>query len=36
MISKIQRSWRQFRDVTVTWSFQTGPETTICRARVSF
>jgi len=27
MISKIQRSWRQFCDVTVTWSFQTGLET---------
>jgi len=29
MISKIQRSWRQFCDVTITGSFQTGLETTI-------
>jgi len=27
MICKIQRSWRQFRDVTVIWSFQTGLDT---------
>jgi len=31
MISKIERSWRQFCDVTITRSFQTGLETTICR-----
>ena len=28
MISKIQNSWRQFCDVAVTWSFQTGLGTT--------
>jgi len=31
MISKTQRSWRQFCDVTTTGSFQTGLETIICR-----
>jgi len=31
MISKIQKSRRQFCDVTITGSFQTGLETTICR-----
>ena len=31
MISKIQRSRRQFCDVTITVSFQTGRDTTICR-----
>jgi len=31
MISKIQRSWHQFCDVTITGSFQTVLETTICR-----
>ena len=31
IISKIQRSWRQFYDVTTIGSFQTGQETTICR-----
>ena len=31
MISKIQRSWRQFCDVKITGSFQTGIETTACR-----
>ena len=31
MISKIQKSWRQFCDITITGSFQTGLETTICR-----
>jgi len=31
MISKIQRSRRQFCDVTITGSFQTGLETTLCR-----
>jgi len=36
MMAKIQRSWRQFRDVTVTWSSQADLETTICGARVSF
>jgi len=36
MISRIQRSWRQFRDVTITGSFQTSLETNICRAWVSF
>ena len=35
MISKIQRSWRQFCDVTITGSFQMGLETN-CRARISF
>jgi len=39
MISKIQKSWRQFCDITITRSFQTGLETTTvyagdCRARV--
>jgi len=36
MISKIQRSWRQFCDVTFIWSFQTGLETTIFEAQVNF
>ena len=37
MISKFQRSWRQFRDVTVIWNFQTSLDTTICGpARLSF
>jgi len=36
MISKIQSSWRQFRDVTVIWNFQTSLETNICEARLSF
>jgi len=31
MISKMQRSRRQFCDVTITGSFQTGLETSICR-----
>jgi len=31
MIFKIQRSRRHLCDVTITGSFQTGPETTICR-----
>ena len=31
MISKLQRSWRQLCDVTITVSFQTGLEKTICR-----
>ena len=31
MISKIQKSWCQFCDITITGSFQTGLETTICR-----
>jgi len=31
MISKIQKSCPQFCDVTITGSFQTGPETAICR-----
>jgi len=36
MISKIQRPWRQFRDVTVICSFQTNPKSTICGAWDSF
>jgi len=31
MISKIQKSWRQLCDVTITGGFQAGLETTICR-----
>jgi len=30
MISKIQRSWRQFCDVTIIGRFQTGLKTTLC------
>ena len=36
IISKIQRSWRQFRDTTVIWSCQTSLETTIRGTQVSF
>jgi len=36
MICKIQRSWRQFYDVIVTWSYQTYLETAKCGSRVSF
>jgi len=36
MISKIQKSCRQFREVTVIWNFHPGLETNICWARVSF
>ena len=31
MISKIQKSWCQICDVTITESFQAGLATTICR-----
>jgi len=31
MVSKIQRSRRQFCDVTITGNFQTGLETNVCR-----
>jgi len=36
MISKIQRSWGQFRDLKIIGSFQTSLETNICGDRVSF
>jgi len=36
IIVEIQATKRQFCDVTVIWSFQTGLETTICGARDSF
>ena len=36
MILKIQRSWRQFHDITVIWSLLTRRETTICGTWVSF
>jgi len=36
MISKIQISWREFRDLTVIRNFQTGLETTIFETEVGF
>jgi len=36
MISKIKRSWHQFYDLAVIWSFQTHLETIICGTQVSF
>ena len=36
MISKIQWSWRQFRDVTVIWNFRTSLETNLFGPHLSF
>ena len=36
MISKIQRSWRHFRDVTIIRNFQTDLETNTCGARAPY
>jgi len=36
MVSKIQRSWRQMRDVTILCNFQVGSINNYMRARFSF